>query len=126
MNKQNNLSKKSDDEVILDKLNQLIENQNKSWLLQLNEDSTILITTQDIADFIKLSYRYTYVNVVSQPDFPRPVMLIPKQNKRGRPSHRRWVSGEVVRYFHQQKKLPENPIPNIIKILGIFLTHFFG
>lgn len=93
---------------ILQKLDDIEKNSQKTWMASLTEQSALMIDTHEIAVILSRSYDYTYKYVVSLPDFPKPSKLgddIKKhQSSIGRPS-RRWISGEVIQYLRSKGML---------------------
>lgn len=87
--------------AIMQKLETLETAAKKSHLAGLTKESSILLNTQDIADLMGLSYQHTYREIVSHPDFPKPVSLTDRRKKQ---ESRRWIAGDVIKYIHSRKQ----------------------
>lgn len=86
--------------AIMAKLENIEAAAKKNHLAALTPESNVLLTTQDIADLMNLSYQHTYREIVSHPDFPRPVSLTDKRKKQ---ESRRWIAGDVIKYIHNRR-----------------------
>ena len=88
-------------EDIINRLDQLI-----AAILDIKASSRIghdamLWETSDIAEYFKVSYRYTSEYVVTHNTFPGALRM---PNKKGRKGHPRWYAKEVIEWaaHHQE------------------------
>lgn len=87
--------------AIMAKLENIESAAKKNHLAALTAESNILLSTQDIADLMHLSYQHTYREIVSHPDFPKPVSLTDRRKKQ---ESRRWIAGDVIKYIHSRRQ----------------------
>lgn len=57
-----------------------------------------LLSIKDIAELVGYSLVHTKRSIITQPDFPRPIKLVPK----GSP---RWKQSELLKYFDTRKEI---------------------
>ncbi|MCO7225069.1 hypothetical protein [Pleionea sp. CnH1-48] len=81
------------DERLFSKFEQLIGAVLDSKVAPKVDIDKTLWETQDVANYLKLSYRYTSEYVVTHHTFPNALRFPTRNNTKGHP---RWYAGEVI------------------------------
>jgi hypothetical protein len=101
MNWQEKLNSENQQDPVLDKFDELINAVLDTKLSPKLNLEVMLWSTQDVADYLSLSYRYTSEYIVTHHTFPHAMRLPTKKNTKGHP---RWYAAQVIEWAatHQE------------------------
>ncbi|SMB82335.1 hypothetical protein SAMN05660772_02062 [Pasteurella testudinis DSM 23072] len=71
----------------------------------ITEQSVEIWTTQDVADYFRVTERHARASIVCDPWFPTPVKTPSQRDQTKQTKSVRYISGEVVTYARRKKAL---------------------